>query len=235
MFNFLNLKKNISDFTTDLQVKVDDLNRKNKELYKLKNMPLPRKDVVAGLCEMIDVQTAKCPCELENLLKGVIFNPRHDFKNSRMDLKTEEYISWFFSQQIKEKITDTIMEMPFPQKVGLPLAERKPLIKELEIEVKSLTNEVDQLQEQAASLSINISAPPIEEAELFHRMEVERLKTETGIKQLVIDQMLKSDIDPVKEVSRLAKVTGYKESKIRSFLNGAVPIDKIEKMRKSYE
>lgn len=216
MAEFSFLKKSLADFAQTAQKKADKLESKKRELANITSLPLPRQDVVDGICKMLDTQALCYPKKLAVTLRGVIDNPEFDFENSQLDLISssggafqpgmlpKQNALWFLGEVIKGRITDAIQQMPYPDEVGLSLTKRKPLIAKLEAEIKQLETEAAELQTQAKALNITIPAPLSErEEKAAFTKEVMRLTTVTPFPDHAIRQMLIDGKDPEKEALKI--------------------------------
>lgn len=216
MSTFSFLKKGLTDFAASTKKKTDELAKKKTDLASLKSLPLPREDLISGVCSMLDAQAKRYPESLAQTLDAVISNPQFDFKNSQLDLISNsgnfaqpgtlprQNALYFFGDIIKEKISSAIEAMPYPAKVGLPLSKRQPLIKKLETEITQLENDISDLQAQAADLNITLPAPLTErEKKIAETDKIARLVQATPFPDHTIRQMLSDGLDPLREMEKI--------------------------------
>jgi len=169
MIDFNKLKKTISDIGTKTQTLREMIEAKIEERDFLQTAPLPREDFARNICNMLDKQAEVYPERMAQYLGGIINKPMFDFNNPYLDLVAASGGSiqpgtlpkvnalWFFGAVIKERITDAIMIMDYPQEVGPPLAERQPAIEKLNAEIEKLELQEAELREQAEAAGIHIS------------------------------------------------------------------------------
>ena len=215
MGNFLGLKKGLEDFANASMKKTEQLKKKKQELTDLNQLPLPREDVAAGICRMLDVQAKRYPERLTQMLAGVVADPSFDFENSQLDLISNSGAScqpgalpkqnalWFFGEQIKNRITDAIMEMDYPE-AGLPTNKRQPLIMKLTKEIETLESEAQELQQQAADLGIKIPSPvTAREEKIVFTEKVRELVKTTPYPNHTVRQMLLDGLNPLEEMKKI--------------------------------
>ncbi len=216
MSAYQKLKAGLAAFAKEAKTKADQLERKKIELAELTKLPLPRSDLAAGIEKMLDAQAQHYPEKLAQTLAGIIANPAFNFENSQLDLISsfggscqpgalpKANALWFFGDQIKKRVTDAVMKMPYPEKIGKPLAERKPLIEKLEAEIEHLETEVADSQKQATDLSIHVGTPKTEREQKVALTEnVSRLAKATPYPAHTIRAMLTDGLNPEAEAMKI--------------------------------
>lgn len=220
MFNFGPMEKSINDYQTQQQALRADIEALEQQLDDMKTLPLPRNDLVNQVCKMLDCQAQLYPERLELTLRGVINSPLFDFETSQLDLVSSAGATcqpgtlprtnalWFFGELIKERITDAIMEMPYPDKVGLPLSKRRAAIEKLDREIKKLKGEESALQKRAVAVGVR-QVDPIptgkREQQVALTEKVKKLVELTPFPDHAIRGMLANGIDPMKEMEKIRK------------------------------
>ena len=146
MFDFLKLKTDIASIGAQARKLRGQIEQKKQERENLQSLPLPREDLKARLCSMVDKQGAAYPEKLQMALRGLLCKPLHDYENSFLDLVATTGASvipgtipkvnmmWFFGETIKDGLSRAIDTMDYP-KAGPPLAERQPRIDALDKEI----------------------------------------------------------------------------------------------------
>lgn len=181
MFDFLKLQSTVGELSAKLKSLDQEIEIKKQERENLQTLPLPREEFADALCAKIDAKAAEYPSSLAKAVAGLIYKPFYDFENSRMDLTInygggavagivpEANRCWFHGAEYKQRLRDAVMVMPYPEKVGLPKAERHAMIAKLDKEIIKLEQEEDKLRQQAEGAGIHLSRvdPVTPSQELF--------------------------------------------------------------------
>ena len=171
MFDFLLLKKSISDIGASARKLDQDIETKKQQRDQLESAPISRKELADQLGRLVERQARDYPETLRRALAGLTNKPFYDFENSHMNLVLnsgggmnegkipKQNLHWFFMEQIKSRLSDAVMAENFDwpdSEVGAPLQERRALIEKLDKEISTLENQREELTQQAAAAGIRL-------------------------------------------------------------------------------
>jgi len=167
MFNFNQLKKNISSLDGELKSLRSSISKKSDELNMLNTSPIPYGDYLSMWDSFIDDQARQGTDNMAPYIERFIASPGstpgygHDFFMGAGSGGTPPpgVVPLFnfyalFSDVLKKRLREIFPPDKYPKNVGLPLSERPKIAKKLEVEIEKLTSKETELTTYIAQVGM---------------------------------------------------------------------------------
>lgn len=172
MFDFLGLKKQLSDAGAQVDRLNDTIKNKRAEIDDLRNLPPPRDDIVALLCGdggVVDRNAADYDAALSFTVTRLCRHPLDPMRANGIGIFTaakpnsapsfnsiEAVLLSLFRDEVKSALVKRVKAMPWPDVIGPRIADRPALIEKAERELAEMEKGLANFREQIAQVGIII-------------------------------------------------------------------------------
>lgn len=169
MFDFLKIRTAVDDLASQLTRLTDEIEQLKRTREDIESAPLPKTDVVARLHTSIDtlanagrenmkglqrlITDAQAPTPGE-ILPVLGFDQSGQWDSRKI---SPENLALLLGEQLKVGIAAAVGSMPWPDGVGLPLAERLRKLADIDAKIGKAEGELRSLRELADNAGLRMT------------------------------------------------------------------------------